>query len=254
MLSFPKFWSDRAIKGLVNALVDSVGDDILENSRGLTTNNGRSGRIWDFINTHIYQDMPRFGCDVGVAKRGYYEFVPMYHRDSRTLLTLMREKNFFEVSRKQCKRKDAHYLDALARVFNANIEIQDDQLSLFSSQHVFRNEDRLAEIAERFLCNFPLELMDIDRHVLILFSTQGDSLLGVRAAILDGNLNIAAHEDWSHFIKAQEGTVVATVDTSTATTNNPTHGMALTTKALERQHRTTLEPRKEESENEDVNE
>lgn len=252
MQDFPKFWSDNVTGAVVNALISSVGDDILENSNGLTTNNGRSARIWDFINTHIYHDMPAYGCDVGIAKRGYYEFVPIYHRESRTLLTLMREKNFFEVSRRQNRRKFAHYLDALVRVLNLDIEVEEEQLSMISSSHVFKNEEKLAEIAERFLCDFPLELMDIDRHVLILFSTGGDSLLSVRAVILDRDLNIAAQEDWSHFIKPQEGSVVTTVDVTAAATNRPTHGMMLTSKALERQHRDSLEPKKEEASHEDV--
>lgn len=254
MQDFPKFWSDNATKAVVNALINSVGDDILENSHGLTTNNGRPARIWDFINTHIYHDMPAYGCDVGIAKRGYYEFVPIYHRDSKTLMTLMREKNFFEVSRKQCRRDEAHYLDALVRVLNSDVEFEEEQLSMFSSSHVFKNEEQLAEIAERFLCNFPLDLMDIDRHVLILFSTGGDSLLSIRAVLLDRDLNIAAQEDWSHFIKPQEGAVVATVDMTAAATNRPTHGMTLTPKALERQRRDTLETKKEEASHEDVDE
>lgn len=254
MQEFPKFWTETASQAVVNALIDSVGDDILENSYGLITNNGRPGRIWDFINTHIHKDMPAYGCDVGKAKRGYYEFVPIYHRDSKTLMTLMREKNFFEVSRNQCRREEAHYLDALVRVLNSNVEIEEYQLSLFPTPHIFKNEEQLAEIAQRFLYNFPLDLMDIDRHVLILFSTSGSILLSVRAVLLDPALHIVAQEDWSHFINQQEGSVVATVDMTTATTNRPMHGMMLTSKALKRQHRETLETKKEETLHEDADE
>ena len=107
-----------------------------------------------------------------------------------------------------------HYIDMLARQFNADLLADQQQLSLFPN--TFSDEDRLPELVQTMLSDLEGGVEVVRHHVLVLFDTVGYQLTHVRAVMVTPSLDIAqnSEQDWSQYIAADESTVVEKVPNS----------------------------------------
>lgn len=220
-------------KLIVRCLEDAVGDRLKEDVQRnhLRTHNGDGGRVWDFINTGLCECFDGPDCMAGITKRGPWEMVLVYERESKRLFTFMREARFAAIQKDMPRRRRMHYLDMLARHLNSDL-LAPGQIGWFDK--TFADEDDLKELVGRLLSTLESDGVIIERHVLVLFESRGYQLTSVRAVMVDTNLNIAAEENWTSNIAAADSIIVDTVDDANAPANDPNHGLRLTRKAAAR--------------------
>lgn len=221
---------------LVKALEDAVGDDIKEDiiSHKLITQNSTGSRIWDFLNTNIVLNSEQYGCMTIISKRGPWEMLVLYDPSSKCVVTLMREKRFDEIKRKKGKRKSLHYLDAFSRCLNGDLLASGKQQSLFEPDPKQNIYDEAYAIVQKMMASFSSTCV-IEHHVLLLFESVNFQLTGVRAVMIDSDLDTVYEQDWSKYISASESIVADKIVMDDAAYNNPTRGLKLTAKATERQ-------------------
>ena len=231
------FLSPALIAKMVRCIEDAVGDDIRADIRqhDLQTKNSVPSRIWDLLNTNIIKTLDTEDCTIAKAHRGPWEMLVVYEKSTHCIFTFMREKRFAELRNRQHKRRCMHYIDMLARQFNADLLADQQQLSLFPN--TFSDEDRLPELVQTMLSDLEGGVEVVRHHVLVLFDTVGYQLTHVRAVMVTPSLDIAqnSEQDWSQYIAADESTVVEKVPNSNVPGNQPNRGLHLTAKAMARQ-------------------
>lgn len=217
----------------VQCLSAAVGDRIKEDVRrnGLQTHLGDSGRIWDFLIDELHHSFESPDCKTYIVKRTR-QMACVYDRESRCFFTFMREDRFAEIQRQRPKRRRMHYLEMLAHYFNADLQAPFGQTSLFEKE--FDNQSDMHRVVDKMLWALRQDDATMERHVLVLFSSEDYQLTSVRAVMLDKNLDIAAEENWSGSIDISESVVVEAVENVAASTNDPNHGLQLTGKAIAR--------------------
>ena len=232
-ISFPS----ELIAKIVRCVEDAVGDDIRADIRqhDLQTRNSIPSRIWDLLNTNIIKTLDTEDCTIAKAHRGPWEMLIVFEKSTQCILTFMREKRFAELRNHQHKRKHMHYIDMLAKQFNE--ELLSDQQQLSFIDHVFSDEDRLAELVQTMLHDLDGEAEVVRHHVLVLFETAGYQLTRIRAVMVTPSLDIArnSEQDWSRYIAADESVVVEEVAHPGSPSNQPNRGLSLTAKAMARQ-------------------
>lgn len=221
----------QTIVGIIN---DSVGDRIKEDVRQqrLRTQNSTPTRIWDLLNTSLCECFESEDCMSYITRRGPWEMVMVYEKKSECLFTFMREKRFAQISQ-DGKRKNMHYLDMLARHLNSDLHTAYNQISLFEKK--FDDQERLQEAIDKMLRALYEDDVVIQRHILILFESAHYVLNSVRAVMIDSNLNIVAEDNWTHYIMAEESTIVDHTHGINSVMDNPSRGLKLTNKASQRQ-------------------
>ena len=223
------FLSPALIAKMVRCIEDAVGDDIRADIRqhDLQTKNSVPSRIWDLLNTNIIKTLDTEDCTIAKAHRGPWEMLVVYEKSTHCIFTFMREKRFAELRNRQHKRRCMHYIDMLARQFNADLLADQQQLSLFPN--TFSDEDRLPELVQTMLSDLEGGVEVVRHHVLVLFDTVGYQLTHVRAVMVTPSLDIAqnSEQDWSQYIAADESTVVEKVPNSNVPGNQPNRGLHL---------------------------
>ena len=69
---------------------------------------------------------------------------------------------------------------------------------------------------------------------MILFDSVDYTLNSVRAVLVDANLNVVAEDNWSKYIEAGESAIAEHIDDPNSARDNPSRGLKLTRKAVER--------------------
>ena len=147
----------------------------------------------------------------------------------------MREKRFEEIRSQKRVRKSMHYLDAFSQCLNR-------ELCAPVKQHSFFEQDRednsvfeeATKVVEKMTASFHKE-GTVERHVLVLFSSEGYQLTSVRAVMIDADLDIVCSENWSKYISGAESVVTEVVSPEDAAYANPRRGLKLNAKAAQRQ-------------------
>ena len=227
---------EEIIKTMVSCVEEAVGNDIQEdkNINKFHTMNSIPFRTWDYINRNLIDQLEVTDCITTESKRGCWNMVIVYEKTTQNIFTFMRENRFIDICKKQRKRKRMHYLDILTKNFNSSLIAQNHQLSILDP-NAFSDEHILAEKVNILLNDLRDHADLIRNHVLVLFDTTGSDLISIRAVMLTSELEIAFQQDWSGYIYKEEAIVTAKVEHSESPANNPTRGLKLKPKALERQ-------------------
>lgn len=128
---------------------EAIGDDIkgclrreqIDEKRS----NGKKFLKWDLVNRNFIMNFSAGNLTAEYAKRGAWNMVPLYDKETGTIYTVMREERFREIQRKQTRRKKAHYVDALVKSFNFDLS-REHQLSLLEEESFDEEEDWSAYI------------------------------------------------------------------------------------------------------------
>jgi len=239
------------ISKVVSCVQDAVEDDIKEDLRGLVTKNSAPTRIWDFLNTNLYNRMPGVSCVANVTKRGSWEMVPVYEEKTGILFTCMRESRYEELHKNVHKRANPNYVDCLIDVLNPDLVAPIGQLSLFPFQ--FPDKESMRKVVQKILIDLQIEESVVKRHALILFKSKGFELSSIRAVMIDKNMDIVCEEGWDTYISTNVSIVMDSSDEFSAPSNNPGRGLKLSAKANERKKR-NFEVKKPEIEKQSGNE
>lgn len=204
---------DNVKCSVIKCLSEAIGDDIKACLRRENINdknsNGKKFLKWDLINRNFILNFSGMEMTAEYAKRGAWYFVPLFNKETGTLFSVMREERFNALQKKQEKRRKAHYVDALVRSFNIDLD-QNKQMNLFKEEQF--PEDEVKTIVEGVLRGFQLNNAVVRRYATILFEEYNSELISVRCCVLDSSLQIVDEENWSEFIHYNESVIVDTVE------------------------------------------
>lgn len=225
------------ISKIVRCVEDATGDDIRVDiqKNNLQTRNSVPARIWDLLNTKLINELNIDECTIAKTKRGPWEMLVIFEKTTQCVFTFMREKRFVELKKQQRKRRNMHYVDMLSKQFNGDLLTEENQLSLFETS--FADEDRLSELVQNLLSELKGDADIVKNHILVLFETVGYQLTHIRAVMVTPSLDIAkgCDENWSQYISGNESSVVEKIETPNSPSNQPSRGLSLKPKALNRQ-------------------
>ena len=229
--------SEQNAKTIVNAIEDATGDVIKEDlSRSnLSYFNSTPQRVWDHIYTIVTRRIQRQGFQVISTNSGPWRFPIIYDHTSGNIITIMREKRFADLKKQKGKRTKHHYVDILTAAFNKDLLAKQEQLSVLE-----KSRPELDEIKRRVDIMFHDFNGDTDlvrNHVLILFEASDYTLFSARAIMVTPELETAvnAEDNLSELIEAKPSIIPDKVDNPDSAVNNPSLGLRLKAKAIERQ-------------------
>lgn len=231
-----KFISEDLAAIIVKCVEDATGDVIKEDviRNGLIYQNSTPHRVWDHIFSMLTSRLNAIGCPIISTNSGPWRFPIIYDRESGNIITLMREKRFAELRRQQCKRDKPHYIDILTASLNKDLLPMQQQISLF--QKPTHDVDEMKKRIEVMLRDFAGQTDQVRNHVLILFDARDHNLISIRAIKVTPDLELAVDGEviLSSLISARPSVITDKVSMPDAPANNPTLGLQLTAKALER--------------------
>ena len=231
-MSFPP----ELIAKMVRCVEDAVGDDILTDIRAndLQTRNSVPARIWDLLNTNLIKSLETEDCTIAKAHRGPWEMLIIFEKTTRCIFTIMREKRFNDLRKRQQNRNKMHYIDMLTKQFNHDLISDQQQIGLFPC--TFSDDDRLPELIQALLSDLEGGSDIVRHHVLVLFETVGYQLAHIRAVMVTPSLDVAhgCEQNWSNYISATESVVVPKVTVPEDPVNQPSRGLSLKPRAVAR--------------------
>jgi len=229
-INIPKSFASTVVDCIFTATGDGIKEDIALHR--LRTRNSVPARIWDLINTAICERLNTPDCMTITPRRGAWEIVIIYERETEFIYTIMRGKRFRELRDGICKRNKMHYVDLLVRHLNPDLLAPVGQTTLFPV--CFDDENKLAENVQKILAGFSTEIGEIKRHAIILFESANFNLTSVQAIVVDSNLNIVSEQSLTEYIPVQESNISEKVENPNNPSNNPSRGLKLTEKAAAR--------------------
>lgn len=160
------------------------------------TNMGSTGTKWDMINSECNDALSKLRFDVVICKRGIWELVLIYDKETKYLYTLMKDKRFEELS-KVVSNDKVHYLEALTTV-NINASEETYEQVLLIEDFTKDKEEKIEKTVEKLFKNINGK---IERHVLITFTDKNFELYSISASIITPSLQVLLKEDWSQYIQ-----------------------------------------------------
>lgn len=220
---------EKIIAAINNAVTTDIAEDLQRTGLNKETSNSVPQRIWDLINRNITNILLP-NLITGYTHPNPWNIVTAFDKETGVLYSFMREARFKEIAKHQ--QKHVHYLKALTSGFNNDVE--SEQMSFFPEEqpNQFEVAKTIHQIAEDL--NIPESI--VRGHVLILFESKHEILHGVRACLVNGNLEICASIDLSHLIAVSSPVVVDEVVIPESMTNNPAQKLSLTPKARKRKN------------------
>ena len=164
---------------------------------------GSIGTKWDKINTECSYVLPKNKFDVVACKRGVWELILIYDKETKNLFTLMKEQRF-ETLLKSISVNKVHYLEALTMCNINDTEEYIEQTTFFNEL----TEDKKEKIEKT------LEVMlkkidgEIEKYVLIRFNDREFELASITASIITPYLTIIMQENWSEYIQPKYDIVI----------------------------------------------
>lgn len=233
-INFPPELISKIVRCVEEATGDDIRIDIQKNN--LQTRNSVPARVWDLLNTNLINELDIDECTIAKTKRGPWEMLVVFEKTTQCIFTFMREKRFEELKKQQAKRKNMHYVDMLSKQFNSDLLSEGRQMSWFDEKS-FSDEDRITELVQNLLSELQGEADIVKNHVLVLFETVGFQLTHIRAVMVTPSLDIAkdCDENWSKYITGNESAVVEKIEAPESPSNQPSRGLSLKPKALNRQ-------------------
>ncbi|MBR5289246.1 MAG: hypothetical protein IKU34_11770 [Clostridia bacterium] len=191
---------------LDHAIVEALRESLENIMPDIMTDNNLSERLaygqfrWNVIIAQLKDKCQHLGwLDLGLCKRGSWKTPVLFYPQRRYIFTLMTEDTFSGIQRR--KDKGNHYLCAAAD-FNQNVQPQYEQTKLdlppvedAASQWIAKSKEQLSDAVK-------VDVGDINGHILVLFDTQADQLISVRAVRLTSKLEISTEEEnWTKYIQ-----------------------------------------------------
>ncbi|WP_195536502.1 DUF5986 family protein [Bacillus paralicheniformis] len=154
---------------------------------------------WDFTNTNIIRTLPKDEFQCVKARRGPWNFVLVFHKNSGCLYTLMRQDRFFQI-KERVNREKIHYLDALASI-NHFLRSENGyrQIDLFDLDGQLWREE-----VEKILSEL-IQIIEgeVKVYTLLTFVNDKTDIIDFTAYTLTPSLGIAFEESWNDHIPAE---------------------------------------------------
>jgi len=192
---------------VIQALTDAKRTDIHEFIReyALESFNGIDFLLWDFINSNLIRNAADERLIPIKVKRGRWTLLLLYDTELKYLYTLMKHKRFKQLRDQRKNRSTVHYIDALAQI-NDDLHSEIEQICLFE------NEAWDEEVENLLLRIVREHRNEIERFVVLGFSTSKDDIVSVSAIVPSSELGTVYEADWSEFIPTNYGSGSVTFD------------------------------------------
>jgi len=222
----------KILENLVGAVNKAVTDDIKQdvNELRLSQHNMNSypSRIWDLINRNIIETFSKnLFVITNFTKRGPWNLLPIFDKESGVLFTIMREERFSTIKKDPQRLK--HYVGELARVLN--VDMDEYQQTLFETNPI---NNKMQSSIQKIIQDLSLTREMVKNHALILFTARDGLLISIRCCIINSLFEECQTMSLNDFIKVCESVVVDKVSEPESKFNDPTHGLSLTNKAKKR--------------------
>lgn len=210
-----------------NAIGDGISEDVI--SKGLITKNGNPGRIWDILHTSLVNTLDPAYMVAHPSKRGAWEILPIFDKQTNTLFCCMREKNFASLSRRNHEKQKRHYLYALSKAFNCDLPFL--QMRLDISEDSNSDSAMIEEAIAKITNDLGIPANIISRHALILFNSVDGQLISLRCCAINSEFEIVESVDWSEYIPANSSAIVEFIDSEAGRLNDSKPKLKLKEKA-----------------------
>lgn len=190
---------------IVNAIQESLKRYYIQykSEYKTKTNNGRHTITWDFINSGIDLELPKDRFEIIDCKRGIWELILIYDKQTKWLFSLMKDKRFSQL-RKQVRKNKVHYLEALGSINNELNTYLDQQITLFELQ----SDERLENIENTVSSMLSMLKNEVIRYCLISFTNSYEEITSISASIFNYNLSIQYEESWNDYVSVDFNTII----------------------------------------------
>lgn len=183
--------SEEVLRAIAKSISDGVGVDYIHNKKQLNTytNNSTYSMIWDLINTNCKKNLGSdFVCNIVKKKRGIWEFLVVYDKRSKKLLTIMREVRLRQIIKHPQKYKK-HYVAALSQFLN--IGLKPNQTKLFNLPKTAEEQNYLSELSKELCSDIINEIMQNSLYAILSFNSSDGLMTAYKATYLTQNLEIS---------------------------------------------------------------
>ena len=191
-----------------NAVGDGINEDVL--SKGLVTQNGNPGRIWDILHTSLVNSFDSTYTIAKPSKRGAWEILPVFDKQTATLFCCVREKNFSLLRNRNLAKQKRHYLYALSKAFNNDLPGLQTRLDVFNDNN--EDLDLVNEAINKITGDLGIPANIIRRHALILFYAADYQLLTLRCCAINSMFEVVDSVNWAEFIPDASSAIVDIVE------------------------------------------
>lgn len=232
------------------SLLDGIGDGILQQiclslqgAIEIDIPQSRAKVDWDVHNqdgtfawNEIYTRLLRNkNLATFPSKSSAWEMVFAYDKRTGFLIGFMKEKRFAELQAKQPSRRRMHYIDALAKTFNAELSVAEPQLSWFDKQ--FEDEEEIGERVANLLQELDSDAEYLSHFAMVLFDSRSDEVLSIRMVLVNPNLEIVAQTKLNSQLHHEVLPIVEMVPAAQTPAQNPGRNLHLKSKAQQRKKR-----------------
>lgn len=166
----------------------------------------------------------------------------------------MKENNFRRLQKMEPKKRSKHYTAVISYVFNGDLPILNQQLSLFPEEDIF-DEEAVRKAVDGIIKSLGVPTDVIKRHALILFRSGLGQLFSIRCCSINSDFEIVGEHNWSQYIPVQQSAIVEKESSPEVPASTPDRGLTLTDRASKRTGRKhILELPEEEKEDSDPQE
>lgn len=243
------FFSLDLARIIVKCIEDATGDIIKEDlaHSELVYQNSTPHRVWDHIFSLLTKRLDAQGFPIISTNSGPWRFPIIYDSSSGNIITIMREKRFSVLRRQQSKRNKPHYIDMLTATLNKDLLPKFQQMTLLEKPH--RDLDEIKARVSLMLHDFGEDADLVRNHVLVLFDARDFNLYRVRAVKVTPYLDVAEDGELnlSQLISAKPSIITDKVVDPDSSANNPTQGLKLKEKAIQRKESVKIKNKSKEA-------
>lgn len=201
--------SEEVLRAVAKSVSDGIGVDYIHNKKQLNTytNNNTHSMIWDLINTNCKKNLgEKFICSVLKKKRGIWEFLIIYDKTSKKLITVMRETRLRQIIKYPQKYKK-HYVAALSQFLN--IGLKPNQAKLFNLPKTAEEQDYLSELSKELCGDIINEIIQDSLYAILSFNSSGGLMTDFKATYLTQNLELSKDVQLEAYIPKDYDVIVA---------------------------------------------
>lgn len=200
---------ESVIEDLVRAFTETT-DEVLNEVKqeyGWETGNFKNGGSWDHRFDRIKQVALQNNLVVIKRGRAIWTFICILNLETGILYVFSKEKNLEQVIKK-FGRKNIHYFHAFISLNSGPVELDNQQMSLFSTLPEDYEEKRLREVQKILGEEYPL----VNQVVFVVAQEENRKVVGVEAKFYNRYFELLDIENWSSYVPDDEYGSIFVID------------------------------------------
>jgi hypothetical protein len=189
--------NQSVVGDLVKAFAEATNDVVneIKQEYGLDTGNFKNGGAWDIRFRRIKQIALENKLLVLTKRRGIWSFVCVLNEITGDLYVFTKEKNL-DIVIKNLGKKKIHYFHAFTSLNSGPVELDNQQISLFSTLPEDYETKRIQEAQKILGEEYPL----INQVIFIVAQEEDRKIIGVEAKLYNRFFELIDVENWSSFV------------------------------------------------------